>query len=213
MKRKTALKWLAVLAVAGLIFWGNKRYLNVSPKEIRVWILSFGVFAPLMFIGISIVRPLVLFPVSVISIAGGLAFGPLLGTLYTLFGSMCASAVSFFAAGLFAAKKNGHYEKLEAIQKQMEDNGFFYIFLLRILPINFDFVSYAAGLSNVKALPYFAATAAGIIPGTIALNVLGASFLAGNLPAFFMVLALYIVFISLPFIFRKKMQNLFQESN
>lgn len=85
--------------------------------------------------------------------------------------------------------------------------------LLRILPINFDFVSYAAGLSNVKALPYFAATAVGIIPGTIALNVLGASFLAGNLPAFFMVLALYIVFISLPFIFRKKMQNLFQESN
>lgn len=176
MKRKTALKWLAVLAVAGLIFWGNKRYLNVSPKEIRVWVLSFGVFAPLIFIGISIVRPLVLFPVSVISIAGGLAFGPLLGTLYTLFGSMCASAVSFFAAGLFAAKKNGHYEKLEAIQKQMEDNGFFYIFLLRILPINFDFVSYAAGLSNVKALTYFAATAAGIIPGTIALNVLGASF-------------------------------------
>ncbi|MCY8145382.1 TVP38/TMEM64 family protein [Bacillus inaquosorum] len=213
MKIKTAVKWLAVFAGAGLIYWGNKTYLNLSPKEIRVWVLSFGVFAPLMFIGISIVRPLVLFPVSVISIAGGLAFGPLLGTLYTLFGSMCASAVSFFAAGLFAAKKNGHYEKLEAIQKQMEDNGFFYIFLLRILPINFDFVSYAAGLSNVKALPYFAATAAGIIPGTIALNVLGASFLTGNLPAFFMVLTLYIVFVSLPFIFRKKMQSLFQESN
>ncbi|MCD2456835.1 TVP38/TMEM64 family protein, partial [Staphylococcus aureus] len=74
MKRKTAVKWLAVLAGAGLLYWGNKTYLNVSPKEIRVWVLSFGVFAPLMFIGISIVRPLVLFPVSVISIAGGLAF-------------------------------------------------------------------------------------------------------------------------------------------
>lgn len=120
----------------------------------------------------------------------------------------------FVFCGRFVfGEKNGHYERLEAIQKQMEDNGFFYIFFLRILPINFDFVSYAAGLSNVKALPYFAATAVGIIPGTIALNVLGASFLAGNLPAFFLVLALYIVFISLPFILRKKMQNLFQESN
>ncbi|MCY8423550.1 TVP38/TMEM64 family protein [Bacillus vallismortis] len=214
MKRKTAVKWLAVLAGAGLIFWGNKTYLNLSPKEIRIWVLSFGVFAPLIFIGISIFRPFVLFPVSVVSIAGGLAFGPLLGTLYTLFGSMCAAAVSFFAAGLFAGKKNGHqYEKLEAIQKKMEDNGFFYILLLRILPINFDFVSYAAGLSNVKKLPYFAATAAGIIPGTIALNVLGASVSTGNQPAFFMVLALYIIFVSLPFLFRKKMQNLFQESN
>ena len=86
MKLKTAVKWLAVLAGAGLIFWANKRYLNLSPKEIRIWVLSFGIFAPLIFIGISIVRPLVLFPVSVISIAGGLAFGPILGTLYTLFG-------------------------------------------------------------------------------------------------------------------------------
>ncbi|MEC1289818.1 TVP38/TMEM64 family protein [Bacillus mojavensis] len=213
MKLKTAVKWLAVLAGAGLIFWANKRYLNLSPKEIRIWVLSFGIFAPLIFIGISIVRPLVLFPVSVISIAGGLAFGPILGTLYTLFGSMCASAVSFFAAGLFAAKTNSHHERLENIQKQMEENGFFYIFLLRILPINFDFVSYAAGLSNVKALPYFAATAAGIIPGTVALNVLGASFSTGNLPAFFLVLGFYIIFMALPLIFRKKMQNLFQESN
>ncbi len=98
MKLKTAVKWLAVLAGAGLIFWANKRYLNLSPKEIRIWVLSFGIFAPLIFIGISIVRPLVLFPVSVISIAGGLAFGPILGTLYTLFGSMCASAVSFFCS-------------------------------------------------------------------------------------------------------------------
>ncbi|PRP52566.1 hypothetical protein C7B63_01090 [Bacillus halotolerans] len=213
MKLKTAVKWLAVLAGAGLIFWANKRYLNLSPKEIRIWVLSFGIFAPLIFIGISIVRPLVLFPVSVISIAGGLAFGPILGTLYTLSGSMCASAVSFFAAGLLAAKTNSRHERLENIQKQMEENGFFYIFLLRILPINFDFVSYAAGLSNVKPLPYFAATAAGIIPGTVALNVLGASFFTGNLPAFFLVLGFYLIFMALPFIFRRKMQSLFQESN
>ncbi len=105
MKIKTAVKWLAVLAGAGLIYWGNKTYLNLSPKEIRVWVLSFGVFAPLMFIGISIVRPLVLFPVSVISIAGGLAFGPLLGTLYTLFGSMCASAVSFLRPACLRRKE------------------------------------------------------------------------------------------------------------
>ncbi|MCI3988016.1 TVP38/TMEM64 family protein, partial [Bacillus vallismortis] len=78
--RKTAVKWLAVLAGACLIFWGNKTYLNLSPKEIRIWVLSFVVFAPLIFIGISIFRPFVLFPVSVVSKAGGLAFGPLLGT-------------------------------------------------------------------------------------------------------------------------------------
>ncbi len=39
---------------------------------------------------------------------------------------------------------------MEAIQKQMKTNGFFYIFILRILPVNFDVISYAAGLSKVR---------------------------------------------------------------
>lgn len=44
---------------------------------------------------------------------------------------------------------------MEAIQKQMKTNGFFYIFILRILPVNFDVISYAAGLSKVRPMTYF----------------------------------------------------------
>ncbi|MBT2623882.1 TVP38/TMEM64 family protein [Bacillus sp. HU-1818] len=209
MNTKRVVKWLAVIAGAGLLFYANRRYFNVSPKEIRLWVLSFGVFAPLVFIGISIIRPFVLFPVSVISVAGGLAFGPMLGTMYTLMGSMCAAAVSFLAAGLFAARKKSHHVRLENIQKQMEKNGFFYIFMLRILPINFDLISYAAGISNIKPWTYLAATAAGIIPGTIALNVLGASFFTGNVLVFSIVIVIYIIFLTLPFVFKKKMPSLF----
>ncbi|MCY8522976.1 TVP38/TMEM64 family protein, partial [Bacillus atrophaeus] len=46
MKTKRVVKWLAVIAGAGLLFYANRRYFNVSPKEIRLWVLSFGVFAP-----------------------------------------------------------------------------------------------------------------------------------------------------------------------
>ncbi|KXZ13659.1 TVP38/TMEM64 family protein [Bacillus nakamurai] len=209
MKSKKAVTWAAIAAGAGLLFWANRKYLNLSPKDIRLWVLSFGVFAPLVFIGISVVRPFVLFPVSVVSIAGGLAFGPLFGTVYTLAGSMGAAAVSFFAAGMFSFKRESRHGKMETIQKQMKNNGFFYIFILRILPINFDVISYAAGLSRVRPMTYFLATAAGIIPGTIVLNVLGASFMSGNALTMFSVICLYIVFLSLPIIFKKKVRHLF----
>lgn len=95
MRNKKAVTWAAAAAGAGLLLWANRKYLNLSPKEIRLWVLSFGVFAPLVFIGISIVRPFVLFPVSIVSVAGGLAFGPFFGTVYTLAGSMGAAAASF----------------------------------------------------------------------------------------------------------------------
>lgn len=140
---------------------------------------------------------------------GGLAFGPFFGTVYTLAGSMGAAAASFFAAGLFAFNEKSRHGKMEAIQKQMKTNGFFYIFILRILPVNFDVISYAAGLSKVRPMTYFLATAAGIIPGTIVLNVLGASFMSGNVLTVLGVICLYIVFLSLPVIFKKKVRHLF----
>ncbi len=188
---------------SGPLLWANRKYLNLSPKEIRLWVLSFGVFAPLVFIGISIVRPFVLFPVSIVSVAGGLAFGPFFGTVYTLAGSM-APPPRLFATGLFAFNEKSRHGKMEAIQKQMKTNGFFYIFILRILPVNFDVISYAAGLSKVRPMTYFLATAAGIIPGTIVLNVLGASFMSGNVLTVLGVICLYIVFLSLPVIFKRR---------
>lgn len=111
--------------------------------------------------------------------------------------------------GPVCRKKKSHHVRLENIQKQMEKNGFFYIFMLRILPINFDLISYAAGISNIKPWTYLAATAAGIIPGTIALNVLGASFFTGNVLVFSIVIVIYIIFLTLPFVFKKKMPSLF----
>lgn len=115
MKWKIVFKWLVVLVVVGLIFWGNKRYLNVLLKEIRVWVLLFGVFVLLIFIGIFIVRFFVLFLVFVIFIVGGFVFGLFFGMFYMLFGLMCVLVVLFFVVGLFVVKKNGYYEKLEVI--------------------------------------------------------------------------------------------------
>ncbi|MED8020628.1 hypothetical protein [Bacillus sp. IG6] len=60
MPKKALAKWAAVLAIAAAGLWFNAKYFNLNPSHIREGVLSFGVFAPLMYIGLLMVRPFLL---------------------------------------------------------------------------------------------------------------------------------------------------------
>jgi uncharacterized membrane protein YdjX (TVP38/TMEM64 family) len=208
MRKRTLAKWtvIAVIAAAGL--WLNAKYLNLSPAHIREGVLSFGIFAPLIYIGLLMIRPFLLLPASVFAVSGGLAFGPLFGSLYSFIGAAGGAFLSF----ALAYRLGGYFQhmplKLDSLRTLLRKNGFFCILLLRLAPIHFDAVSYAAGVSKVKPLSFALATAAGIIPGTIILNVLGSSLLTGDIIAIAVTAAIYLIFITVPLLFRKKVQAL-----
>lgn len=176
-------KWLLIAAAIILIIWLSRSVFNVDATGLRSWILSFGLWAPAIYIVIYTIRPLVFFPASVLSIAGGLAFGAWQGTLYTIIGATLGAMLSFSVAktmgkSLVRKEWTGNAGK---IQSQMEQNGFLYVLLFRFIPvINFDLISYAAALAKVRFLPFALATFIGIIPGTFAYNFLGSSFISGN---------------------------------
>lgn len=176
-------KWLVLAAAIGLIFWISRSFFRLDVNEIRTWILSFGLWAPVIYIAAYTIRPLVFFPASVLSITGGLAFGAWLGTLYTVIGAVFGAMLSYAAAKklgtTFTNKKiSGNALK---IQEQMEHKGFFYVLLLRLTPgLSFDLISYIAGIVKVRFSAFVLATAIGIIPGTFALNFLGNSFTGEN---------------------------------
>jgi uncharacterized membrane protein YdjX (TVP38/TMEM64 family) len=183
------LKWTTVgkiliisLIILGLV-WFNHTYLNIQPQSIREWIISFGVLAPLVYIALYTLRPLLLFPASILSLAAGLAFGPIWGTLYTIIGATGGAVLSFFVARklggrLISSKWKG---KGEVIQTQLEQNGFYYVLLLRLIPIfNFDMISYVSGVSKVRFQSFFLGTIIGIIPGTFAYNFLGSSLFSAS---------------------------------
>lgn len=54
-----------------------------------------GLFAPLLFIGFHLLRPLFFIPVVFICISGGILFGPVAGSLYSLVG-ITLSSVLFY---------------------------------------------------------------------------------------------------------------------
>lgn len=210
MNKRQLVKGLIAAVVILTIIWLSRSVFEVDANSIRNWILSFGLWAPLIYIFIYTIRPLIFFPASVLSIAGGLAFGAWMGTIYTIIGATLGALLSFYVAstlGKSLVKKqwSGNAAK---IQSQMEQNGFLYVLMFRLIPvINFDVISYLAAIAKVRFSSFALATVIGIIPGTFAYNFLGSSFVSGNPKIIAFAVAVFIVLTVVPILIRNRWNN------
>ena len=202
--------FVAVLLV--MYFVGISR---LTPESIRNLILSFGWWGPVAYIFIYTIRPLLLFPAIILSLAGGLAFGPWWGTLYVLIGGLLGACLCFAIARLLGREKVkkylGRFPQIDALEEQMDKNGFRAMLIMRVVPIfPYDPVSYLAGLSNIRFGEYALATAIGMVPGAFAYNVLGYSLTDMMSPTFLMAVALVILVMFTPLVyhFKKDKENL-----
>ncbi|TDL30480.1 TVP38/TMEM64 family protein [Jeotgalibacillus sp. S-D1] len=192
------------------LFWFSSRYINVRPNDIQEWISSFGVWGPLLFIAVYALRPLILFPASILSLAGGLAFGAFGGFIYILIGASLSAIIAFLVSRLFQEAfikktQQGNEGRLFRIKNLIEEKGFLYVLVLRVIPIiNFDVISYSAGLSSIRLRAYIIGTIIGIIPGTFAYSFLGSSFVEGNVRVIVISLIVFGLISIIPLIYRKK---------
>ncbi|TYS54412.1 TVP38/TMEM64 family protein [Sutcliffiella horikoshii] len=211
MTKKNWIKGVLLAILVGSLIFINHNYLNIRPEGIREWILSFGILAPVIYIVLYTIRPLILFPASILSLAAGLAFGALWGTVYTILGATLGAVVAFLVAKKFGkniTKNKPSNVRVKKVQSQMEVNGFFYVLLLRLIPLfNFDLISYLAGLSKVKLSHFVLATVIGIIPGTFAYNFLGSSFVGDNKSIIIFAVVVFILISVLPLILSKKVRS------
>jgi len=136
---------------------------------------SWGVLA---FIGVFLARPLVLFPATLLTIAGGFLYGPALGIVVVIVASNASAMVAYAIARWFGAGRSddGHgVERLARWGRRIRTRGFQTIMLMRLLYLPFDLVSYLAGIARVRPLPFLAGTAVGGAPATVAVVLFGAS--------------------------------------
>lgn len=207
-KKKSAVKAgflvAAVLAVLLLVhFVGVSR---LTPEAIRKVILSFGWWGPAVYIFIYTIRPLLLFPALILTLAGGLAFGPWWGTLYVIIGGLLGACLCFWIARSLGQEKMkkymGQFPQIQAFDDQIVEHGFRTMLIMRIVPIfPYDPVSYLAGLSKIRFRDYTAATALGMVPGAFAYNVLGYSLTDMLSPTFLMAIALVILVMFTPLVY------------
>lgn len=101
-----------------------------------------GLFAPVLFICFHLLRPLFFIPVAFICISGGIFFGPLAGSLYSLIG-ITLSSILFY--GIYTKMPNAMGRILRIKQRLLGDNIELtksQILLLRLVPfIHFHLLS------------------------------------------------------------------------
>jgi uncharacterized membrane protein YdjX (TVP38/TMEM64 family) len=120
-----------------------------------------------------------------LSLAGGLVFGPWLGSLVVLLGATGAALLTYAAArSAFAPDLIARAERDPRIGRVLDGfgrNAFSYILTSRLIPfVPFGLVNIAAGLAAVPIRAYAAATLVGGVPSAMIYANLGAG-LGGSL--------------------------------
>jgi len=179
----------------------------LRPKEIRAVIQSAGPIGPVLYVLIYSIAPTFFFPSWVLTVSGGMVFGPLWGMMLTLIGATMGATVAFTVArtlgrGTIARVLKGQFKELD---DEAGANGFKVIFLLRLIPlVPFDVLDYMAGLSKIKIRDFILGTFLGIIPGTFAYVYLGTSLVTFGTWQFASAVGLLVLLALIPILYRWK---------
>jgi uncharacterized membrane protein YdjX (TVP38/TMEM64 family) len=153
-------------------------FTKFSSSSMRDYILSFGIWAPVIFILLHLLQTIIApIPGFVLVIAGGLIWGTFGGGMLSLFGVFIGSILCFYISryiGRPFVEKLVKEEDLEMTDTFFQKYGFLAIFVLRLIPLMaFDVVSYGAGLTKMDFKKYALATFVGMIPGSFLYSYIG----------------------------------------
>lgn len=189
-----------IAVVSGIFYFVYQSPYNPHPQnaeDIRRWVAGFGSLAPLMYVGVYTIRPLLLFPTLILNLSAGVLFGPCWGVLYLLMGGMGCAMFCYlwgrFGGGRWLLKNfGGHWgERLRGYL--VCSNSFTKLLWLRTVPIfPYDPVSVIAGSVGFDVKKYIGATFLGMLPGAIAYNFLADSF--GTNKVYVAILVLLVAF-------------------
>ncbi len=160
---------VVALYIVATRFWGVSFKIDAEP--FRDWVEARGAFGVLVFILVMALS--VLFapiPNVPIFIAAGLAWGPVLGTLYCMAGLTVGSAVAFWLARKFGrkhlARLIGHHAAAR-LDHMVDTMGGRVVFWTRLMPgVNFDWISFVAGMTSVPFRTFIVFSFLGMLPPT-----------------------------------------------
>lgn len=180
-------------AVIAVIFWvallvGARQYMsanNLTFAQLTRQLqdgLTGEWWGALLYVAIYLIRPLILFPASLLTILGGSVYGLPLGFVLVLLTGTASATVPYVVGRWFST---GEAVKEEAVEEGgsalkrfvavLRRNPFQAVLTARLLFLPYDAVSLIAGNLRISFLTFFLATALGNVVGTFAYVGIGAS--------------------------------------
>ena len=176
--------YLAVPAVNTFVNQAMAVLGSANLDAVAAYIRSFGAYAMafsfVLMVFSSLIAPL---PAFMITLSNAAIFGWWQGAILSWSSAMVGSALCFLLArglGRDVVEKFAGKGALASVEQYFEKYGTKTILVCRLLPfVSFDAVSYFAGLTPLKFLPFFIATGLGQTPATIVYSYVGGMLTGG----------------------------------
>lgn len=207
-KRNLA-KWIGlIILIVLVVFLINKfSFLKgYGPEEIKNYIGNKGIMTPVIYVVLLSLLPLLLFPDSILVIAGGMVFGLFKGTILTSVGSLIGGIIAFYISRIFgsAVVRKIIKRDIAIFENNNKRSAFFVILMLRLIPLfPFKVVSYSAGLTDMKLKDFSLATVIGSLPGIIVYTNLGDKATAFGSREFYISIVLVVILFLASFAVKK----------
>lgn len=171
---------------------------QLDTNKLVSYIRSYGSMAALISFLLMILQSVVApIPAFVITISNASIFGWIQGSILSWSSSMVGAVMCFYIARLLGrdfVEKLISKSALDGVDVFFEKYGKYTVLICRLLPfVSFDFVSYAAGLTNMSLLSFMVATGIGQLPATIVYSYVGGNLTGGSKKLFIGLLMLFAI--------------------
>ena len=190
MKRGWVRPVIALLLVAAGIVAARSlglgdliRLENVA--RLKQWIEGYGALAPAIYVAGYILATVFFVPGLAVTVLGGVAFGPLWGTVYVWIGATIGLGLAFLVARYAVRSTVERWvqasPRLAKMDGQVAENGWRIVMLTRLVPIfPFNLQNYAYGITRIGFWPYLITSSICILPGTAAFTFAGGALSDGR---------------------------------
>jgi len=168
--------WLCLFLLALFLWCRSGISLTSIPLLLQGWLDDVGLLnAALIYIIFYAIRPLILFPATLLTIASGLIFGPWLGTLFTVIGENASANLGFALARWFGREAVASHSTavMSRWDGKLQQNGLVAVLTMRLIMLPFDAVNFGCGLTAIRHRDYAIGTFIGILPSLIGFVLLG----------------------------------------
>lgn len=191
--------WLRVLLFAvliGIALWFSLTRGVSVVAQAQDAVTGLGVLGIGVFIAVYALATVALFPVSVLSAAAGLLFGPVVGVGAVWCGAMLGAAGSFGIGRVLGreAVEEVLGDRIGRLNRFLRRRGLPAVLVVRLVPLfPFTMVNYGSAVTAVSWTNYLLGTGIGILPGVLVYVALGGTVGDPTSPGFLVAVAAFAV--------------------
>lgn len=162
-------------------YWWYSNANGLTPMQTMQLLINFVSESPYgfpVYVLVYMVRPIFLFPATLVTMTATYLYGPVQGIAYALVASNLSSMIAYLIGRFFGGGFLQHINEENLVGRyanRLRQDGFQTTLILRFLFLPYDLVSYFSGFLHIDLGWFMLATVLGSIPGTISFGMLGAS--------------------------------------